>query len=115
MQPKEDPIPECRDDEYPEVAWGMEGFGKKFTAFRIPRPKVTDHAVKFEILYCGICHSDCHCGLNDWDDAHFPLVPGHEFLGKVVEVGSKVTKFKVGDTVGVGCIVDSCKDCESCH
>jgi uncharacterized zinc-type alcohol dehydrogenase-like protein len=86
----------------------------KFSAFFIPRPKVFGKQVKFEMLYCGICHSDCHMGLNHWNNANFPFVPGHELLGKVVEVGPEVTKFKVGDTVGVGCFVDSCSDCESC-
>ena len=113
--PKVDPIPQCRDDEYSEVAWGLEDLDKKFTAFNIPRPKVTEHAVKFEMLFCGICHSDCHTGKNHWFNANFPFVPGHELLGRVVEVGEKVTKFKVGDTVGVGCFIDSCKDCPSCN
>ena len=64
--PPEDPIPKCNDDEYPEVAWGKEGLANKFSAFHIPRPKITDYAVKFEMLYSGICHSDCHMGLNHW-------------------------------------------------
>lgn len=103
------------DNEYPEVAWGIEGYGKKFSAFNIPRPNVTDYMVKFELLYSGICHSDVHQGLNDWMNANFPMVPGHELLGKVVEVGSKVTKFQVGDHVGVGCFIDACLDCAQCN
>jgi len=87
----------------------------KFTPITIPRPKVTDYAVRFDMLYCGICHSDCHMGANEWDNVEYPFVPGHELLGKVVEVGAKVTKFKVGDHVGVGCFVDSCKDCANCN
>lgn len=112
--PAVDPIPKCQDDEYPEVAWGKENLEGKFTSFYIPRPKVFGKQVKFEMLYCGICHSDCHMGLNHWNNANFPFVPGHELLGKVTEVGPEVTKFKVGDTVGVGCFVDSCSECESC-
>jgi len=104
------PIPKCQEGEYPEVAWGLEDSDKKHTAFYIPRPNVSDNDVKFEIL----CHSDCHWGKNEYGATCYPFVPGHELLGKVVEVGSKVTKFKVGDTAGVGCFVDSCKDCPMC-
>lgn len=64
--------------------------------------------------YCGICHSDCHIGLNDLSGCMYPIVPGHELAGTVVEVGSKVTKVKVGDNVGVGCISDSCLECGTC-
>lgn len=66
------------------------------------------------MLYCGICHTDIHFGENDMGGTTYPLVPGHELLGKVVEVGSKVTKVKVGDHVGVGCFIDSCLDCPRC-
>jgi uncharacterized zinc-type alcohol dehydrogenase-like protein len=64
--------------------------------------------------YSGICHSDCHIGKNDLGDAIFPMVPGHELIGTVTEVGAKVTKVKVGDNVGVGVIKDSCLDCGQC-
>lgn len=114
MESKPSNLQPCRDDEYPEVAWGKEGKDNKFTPLLIPRPKVTDFAVKFELLYCGICHSDIHVGLDDFGSTAYPFVPGHELLGKVTEVGAKVTKFKVGDTVGVGCFVDACLDCEMC-
>ncbi len=63
------------------------------------------------MLYCGICHSDCHVGHNHFHSTVYPFVGGHELLGKVVEVGSKVTKFAVGDHVGVGCVVDACLEC----
>jgi len=66
------------------------------------------------MLYSGICHTDVHLAGNDMGSTIYPIVPGHELLGVVTEVGSKVTKFKVGDYVGVGCIVDSCLDCEWC-
>jgi len=108
-------IPECRDDEYREVAWGIPTFGSKFQPIWINRPKVGDWDVKFEMHYCGICHSDCHLGLNHLGGAMYPMVPGHELVGVVTEVGSKVTKVAVGDKVGVGCIIDSCLECGTCH
>jgi len=67
-----------------------------------------------EILFSGICHSDVHVGQNDFGSTQYPCVPGHEILGKVKEIGDKVTKFKVGDLVGVGCFVDSCRECAEC-
>ncbi|RYF73028.1 MAG: NAD(P)-dependent alcohol dehydrogenase [Cytophagaceae bacterium] len=71
--------------------------------------------VLIEILYCGVCHSDLHQIKNDWGNTVWPCVPGHEIVGKVVQAGSAVTKFKEGDTVGVGCLIDSCGTCDSCH
>lgn len=70
--------------------------------------------VKIDILYCGVCHSDLHQVQNDWKNSVYPVVPGHEIIGKVLEVGTGVTKFKVGDLVGVGCLVDSCQTCSAC-
>ncbi|KAJ4850812.1 hypothetical protein Tsubulata_030893, partial [Turnera subulata] len=70
--------------------------------------------VAFKVLYCGICHSDLHMLKNEWGNSTYPLVPGHEIVGEVTGVGSKVTKFKVGDRVGVGCMVQSCRSCDSC-
>ena len=68
-----------------------------------------------EILYCGICHSDIHQARNEWDTSDYPMVPGHEIAGRVIRVGSKVRRFKVGDKAGVGCFVDSCRKCENCE
>jgi len=70
--------------------------------------------VEIEILYCGVCHSDIHTARNEWGATMFPVVPGHEIVGKVSRIGENVTKFKLGDTVGVGCFVDSCGHCASC-
>ncbi len=70
--------------------------------------------VLIKIAFCGICHSDIHTGRNEWGEAHFPLVPGHEIAGTVEAVGSDVTDFSIGDRVGVGCMVDSCRECENC-
>ncbi len=78
---------------------------------RAPREK----DVLIEILYCGVCHSDIHQVRNEWGGSIFPMVPGHEIVGKVMEIGTQVSKFKVGDNVGVGCLVDSCRACASCQ
>lgn len=70
--------------------------------------------VKIEILYCGVCHSDLHMARNEWGVSRYPLVPGHEIVGRVVAIGDNVTKFSVGETVGVGVMVDSCRECHFC-
>lgn len=70
--------------------------------------------IVIDILYCGVCHSDIHTARDEWGGTTYPCVPGHEILGKVTKVGAKVTKFKVGDTAAVGCLVDSCRTCCSC-
>lgn len=70
--------------------------------------------VEMEILFCGVCHSDLHTARNEWPGTLYPCVPGHEIVGRVTRVGSKVTKFKVGDLSAVGCMVDSCRKCENC-
>ncbi|MDE2272619.1 MAG: NAD(P)-dependent alcohol dehydrogenase [Gammaproteobacteria bacterium] len=77
---------------------------------RDPRPS----DVVIDILYCGICHSDIHSARNEWGWTIYPFIPGHEIIGRVKNVGGKVTKFKAGDLVGVGCLVDSCRTCASC-
>jgi len=79
------------------------------------RREVGPHDVQFDIHYCGVCHSDLHQIRNDWGPGIFPMVPGHEIVGKVSKVGSAVKKFKVGDLAGVGCLVDSCRTCENCQ
>lgn len=78
---------------------------------RDPRPE----DVVIDILYCGICHSDIHSARNEWGWTSYPFMPGHEIVGRVRVVGNKVSKFKIGDLVGVGCLVDSCRTCVSCH
>src|SRR6201994_2937934 len=78
------------------------------------RREVGPRDVQFDILFCGVCHSDLHQIKNDWFPGIFPMVPGHEIVGKVVKVGSQVKKFKVGDLAGTGCLVDSCRKCENC-
>jgi uncharacterized zinc-type alcohol dehydrogenase-like protein len=80
----------------------------------ILRRDVTPHDVEIEIQYCGVCHSDLHTAKDEWHFTVYPCVPGHEIVGKVVSIGNHVSKFKVGDLVGVGCLVDSCRECEYC-
>src|SRR4051794_110712 len=80
----------------------------------IDRRRVGAHDVLIDIAYTGICHSDIHQARAGWGDAIFPMVPGHEIAGTVAEVGAEVTGFAVGDRVGVGCLVDSCRTCEHC-
>ncbi|QIL41100.1 NAD(P)-dependent alcohol dehydrogenase [Pedobacter sp. HDW13] len=78
------------------------------------RREVGPHDVQFEILFCGVCHSDLHQIKNDWFPGIFPMVPGHEIVGRVVKVGDHVKNFKVGDLAGTGCMVDACMVCENC-
>lgn len=96
-------------------AYGATAADKPLAALNIPRRELLADDVNIEILYCGVCHSDIHNAENDWGGAEYPLVPGHEIIGRVLEVGSAVTQFKAGDHVGVGCLVDSCLSCPSCH
>ncbi|HEY5465084.1 MAG TPA: NAD(P)-dependent alcohol dehydrogenase [Hanamia sp.] len=77
---------------------------------RAPKP----HDVQIEILYCGVCHSDLHTVRNEWGGTIYPVVPGHEIVGRVSAVGDHVKKFKVGDLAGIGCMVDSCRECDNC-
>ena len=98
---------------------GYVGFGT--TAANLPLSKLTfqrrdvgKHDVKIDILFCGVCHSDLHFARNDWRFTVYPAVPGHEIIGRVVEVGAAVKGFQVGDEVGVGCLVDSCRTCGPC-
>ncbi len=82
--------------------------------FKFERREVGPSDVQIEILFCGVCHSDIHQVRDEWGGSIFPMVPGHEIVGKITQVGDKVTRFKVGDSAGVGCFVDSCRHCPSC-
>lgn len=84
------------------------------TTFEFKRRELLDHDVALDIVFAGICHSDIHQVKEEWGPAIFPMVPGHEIAGIVSSVGSKVTKFKVGDKIGVGVFIDSCRTCASC-
>ncbi len=82
--------------------------------FSFERREVGEHDVLIDILFCGVCHSDIHQVRNEWGGSRYPMVPGHEIVGRISKVGSKITKFKTGDLAGVGCFVDSCRICQSC-
>jgi uncharacterized zinc-type alcohol dehydrogenase-like protein len=82
--------------------------------FKFERRELKDHDVLIDIHYCGVCHSDIHQVRDEWGGSVFPMVPGHEIVGKVTRVGAKVTRFKAGDLAGVGCLVDSCRICSNC-
>src|ERR1700737_2867333 len=82
--------------------------------FNFNRRDPGEHDVQIEILYCGVCHSDIHQARNEWGNSIYPMVPGHEIIGRVKKVGSRVKKFKTGDLAGVGCLVDSCRECDNC-
>ncbi len=96
-------------------AYGAFAPEKDLEPLDIERRTITENDVKIDILYCGVCHSDIHAARNDWGNAKYPIVPGHEIVGRVVAVGDKVTKYSQGDLVGVGCMVDSCQECSACH
>lgn len=95
-------------------AYGAKAADAALETLHIDRRKPAAHDVQIEILYCGICHSDLHAAKNDWKATKYPIVPGHEIVGKVTSVGAHVTKFKAGDLAAVGCIVDSCRHCDYC-
>jgi uncharacterized zinc-type alcohol dehydrogenase-like protein len=82
--------------------------------FNIERREVGPQEVQIEILFCGVCHSDIHQVRDEWGGSIFPMVPGHEIVGRIVKVGEHVTNFKVGELAGIGCFVDSCRTCPSC-
>jgi uncharacterized zinc-type alcohol dehydrogenase-like protein len=83
--------------------------------FSIERREPGPNDVLIEILFCGVCHSDVHQARDEWGGSTFPMVPGHEIVGRVRQVGAKVTRFKSGDLAGVGCMVDSCRSCDPCR
>lgn len=85
------------------------------TPFSFERRDLLDHDVVIDIQYCGICHTDIHQVKNEWGRSTYPMVPGHEIVGTVSQIGSQVMRFKVGDKVGVGCFVDSCRNCDACR
>jgi uncharacterized zinc-type alcohol dehydrogenase-like protein len=86
----------------------------KLEPYRFERRDIRNDDIVIDILYCGVCHTDLHYVQNDWNVSIFPLVPGHEIIGRVTDVGKDVTSFKPGNLVGVGCMVDSCQHCSAC-
>ncbi|CAN4126814.1 unnamed protein product [Withania somnifera] len=94
--------------------WAARDTTGTLSPFKFSRRATGDNDVKLRILYCGICHTDLHQVKNEWGFSKYPMVPGHEIVGEVTEVGSKVEKLKVGEKAGVGCLVGSCRSCENC-
>ncbi|MBP6864358.1 MAG: NAD(P)-dependent alcohol dehydrogenase [Candidatus Didemnitutus sp.] len=98
----------------PAKGYAMQSAHGNFQPYTFTRHAVGDHDILIEILYSGICHSDIHSVRSEWGPSPYPVVPGHEIVGRVTQVGKDVTKFKVGDAAGVGCMVNSCGECEMC-
>jgi uncharacterized zinc-type alcohol dehydrogenase-like protein len=98
----------------PVRGYAAQKVGSPLEPFRFERRDPGPHDVLIDILYCGICHSDIHQARDEWGGSIFPMVPGHEIVGRVTRVGAKVKRFKAGDAAGIGCFVDSCRKCEYC-
>ncbi len=98
----------------PTRGYATKGPSSPVEPFNFERREPGPHDLLIEILYCGICHSDIHQARDEWGGSLFPMVPGHEIVGRVTRAGSAVTRFKAGDLAGVGCFVDSCRVCDSC-
>ncbi|MFC2992487.1 NAD(P)-dependent alcohol dehydrogenase [Halomonas tibetensis] len=96
-------------------AFAAHAADQPLAAFTFERRQPRPDDVAIEILYCGVCHSDLHFARDDWGMSRYPVVPGHEIVGRVTAVGDEVGKFQVGDLVGVGCMVDSCRHCQPCR
>ena len=97
------------------VGYAAHSSDAHMVPYHFERRALRANDVAIEILYSGVCHSDLHTVNGDWGPQPYPLVPGHEIIGRVIEVGPQVTRYKVGDNVGVGCMVDSCQECDQCH
>jgi alcohol dehydrogenase (NADP+) len=97
------------------LAYAAQNATTPLAPFNFQRRAVGNLDVQIEILYCGVCHSDLHTVRSQWQGTKYPCVPGHEIIGRVVTVGPQVKKFKIGDTAGVGCMVDSCGTCANCE
>jgi alcohol dehydrogenase (NADP+) len=99
----------------PAKGYAAQNATSPLAPFKFQRRAPGPQDVHFKILYCGVCHSDIHQVRDEWSGSIYPMVPGHEIVGKVTAVGNSVKKFKVGDLAAVGCLVDSCRDCENCR
>ncbi len=96
------------------MGYATQGAREPLNFFEFQRRELRAHDIQLEILYCGICHSDIHNARNEWHNAIYPMVPGHEIVGKVTKIGEAVSEFKVGDLAAVGCLVGSCQKCKNC-
>jgi uncharacterized zinc-type alcohol dehydrogenase-like protein len=95
-------------------AYAAQSATDALAPFSFQRREVQAHDIQIDILYCGVCHSDIHQVRNEWGGSIYPMVPGHEIVGRVLKTGDRVTKFQAGELVGVGCFVDSCRECLQC-
>ncbi len=95
-------------------AFGAESKEADLKEMKIQRREVGTNDIEIDILFCGVCHSDLHTAKNDWGGTKYPSVPGHEIVGKITKIGANVSQFKIGDLAAVGCLVDSCRECENC-
>ena len=100
---------------YSTKGYAAQSESSPLAPFSFQRRDPLPNDVQFDILFCGICHSDLHIARNEWGGTTYPCVPGHEIVGRVVKVGNAVKKFGQGDVVAVGCMVDSCGTCENCR
>ena len=100
---------------YKTHAYAAQNAQSPLAPFELERRGLREHDVHIEVMFCGVCHSDLHQARNEWSNTLYPVVPGHEIVGRVTEVGPAVTRYKAGDLVGVGCLVDSCRTCASCQ
>lgn len=96
------------------ISYAAHSAKEPLSFFKFERRDIGPKDVQVEILFCGVCHSDLHTARNEWQNAVYPVVPGHEIVGRVTSVGADVKTFKVGDLAGVGCLVDSCRVCSDC-
>jgi len=99
----------------PVKAYAAQSAVTSLAPFSFERRDARPHDVQIDILYCGVCHSDIHQVRNEWGESIYPIVPGHEIVGRVLKVGNHVTKFKEGDLVAVGVMIDSCRVCKNCN
>ena len=97
------------------IGYATSSATNPLSTFKFDRRDPLPNDVQIEILYCGVCHSDLHTVRNEWNNSVYPVVPGHEIVGRVTKVGNAVKKFKTGDLAGVGCLVDSCRNCPECR
>lgn len=98
----------------PTKAYAAQSASSPLVPWNLQRREPKPNDVEIEILFCGVCHSDVHTARNEWHNTVYPVVPGHEIVGRVTRVGDKVKKYKAGDLAAIGCLVDSCRECENC-
>src|ERR1700678_2080432 len=105
---------DAANEETTTKAYASYAAGEPLRPIEIERRTLGPHDVLIEIHYCGVCHSDIHQSRDEWGNSVFPMVPGHEITGRVVRAGTSVSRFTKGEPVGVGCMIDSCRECNPC-